>query len=433
MEKTVMNTPLRARTPQTVRISVQAIRNLTAPEEKLSGIQTYFANVPIQEIDKISTGHNLRDYIAEHNPRKRNQVHRAIRKTMDEEGTRFINRNSGVTVCCSGVEIDEKSQTVLLTNASLINGAQTQGEIRGFLRDLELAKQQAKEQGGETVEDPDFHIRAEINVDPDDGSVIETAIARNSATSVKSISQAGARGILKDLEEVFRSELGLQITTSETDDDPEAVDTKLVLQVCRLLLPKELAPSTSEAEVLKAYKNKEKCLQEFAEWHRDKDYKEDRNKNDEQNKESRERADKAKARYDFTIQIAPKAWKEFQSLNIDDSWNGHRLHETTKHGGRAVRRDEKKKVEWVAPGILFPMIKALSAFVQKNSKNKWTISYPELFRQEELISRAVKQFRGHELDPYVMGRSVGAYEALVTYTETIMQVLELEAARSSGR
>jgi hypothetical protein len=422
MEKLIMTTSPRARTPETVRISFQSIRNLTAPEEKASGVQTYFANVPIQEIDKISTGHNLRDYIAEHNPRKRNQVHRAIRKTMDEEAARFINRNSGVTICCSKVEIDEKSQTVVLSNASLINGAQTQGEIRGFLRDLELAKQQAQEQLGEEVEDPDFHIRAEINVDPDDGSVIETAIARNSATSVKSISQAGARGILKDLEEAFRSELGLQITTSETDDDPEAVDTKLLLQVCRLLMPKELAPSMSEAEVLKAYKNKEKCLQEFAEWHRDKDDKEDRAK-----------ADKAKARYDFTIQIAPKAWKEFQSLNGDDAWNGHRLHETTKHGGRAVRRDEKKKVVWVAPGILFPMMKALSAFVQKNSRNKWTIDYPELFRQDELISRAVKQFRGHDLDPYIMGRSVGAYEALATYTETIIQLLELEAARNSTR
>jgi len=413
-----MSTPSRARTPQTVRISFQAIRNLTAPEEKDSGVQTYFANIPIREIDKISTGHNLRDYIAEHNPRKRNQVHRAIRKTMDEEAARFINRNSGVTICCSGVEIDEKNHTVLLANASLINGAQTQGEIRGFLRDLEAAK----EQGGGNTDDPDFHIRAEINVDPDDGSVIETAIARNSATSVKSISQAGARGILKDLEATLNSELNLQITTSETDDDPEAVDTKLLLQICRLLMPKDLAPSISEAEILKPYKNKEKCLQEFAEWHRDKDLK-------AETQEDRERAEKAKARYDFTIQIAPKAWKEFQSLNNDDAWNGHRLHETTKHGGRAVRRDEKKKVNWVAPGILFPMVKALSAFVQKNSKNKWIIVYPELFRQDELISRAVKQFRGHELDPYVMGRSVGAYEALATYTETIIQLLELEARR----
>ncbi|MBU3971089.1 MAG: AIPR family protein [Alphaproteobacteria bacterium] len=400
-----MSTDTRSRTPETVRISYQALRNLTAPEEKESGIQTYFANIPVAEIDKLATGHNLRDYIAEHNARKRNQVHRAIRKTIDEEPVRFINRNSGITICCSDIEVDEKDRTVVLRDASLINGAQTQGEIRGFLRELAEA-----EDGDGRV--PDFHIRAEINVDPDEASVIETAIARNTATSVKSISQAGARGILKDLEVAFQEKIGRPITTSETDDDPNAIDTKVVLQICRLLMPTSLSPSASEAETLKAYKNKEKCLSDFAEWHG-----------------ARGTDPKARARYDFTIQIAPIAWLQFQRLNNADAWNGHRLHETTKHGGRAVRRDERKKVNWVAPGILFPMVKALSAFVSKDEDDRWTISAPSLYREDELVSRAVKQFRSHELDPYVMGRSVGAYEALATYTETIMQVLAINNAK----
>ena len=75
------------------------------------------------------------------------------------------------------------------------------------------------------------------------------------------------------------------------------------------------------------------------------------------------------------------------------------------------------------------MIKALSAFVAHDGKSHWAVKYPELFQEEELISRAVKQFRGHELDPYVMGRSVGAYEGLATYTETIIQLLQLEAQK----
>lgn len=402
-----MTTVSRSRTPQTVRISFQALRNLTAPEEKKSGVQTYFANVPVREIDKIPTGHNLRDYIAEHNPRKRNQVHRAIRKTIDGESDRFINRNSGVTVCCSKIEIDEKAQSALLHNASLINGAQTQGEVRGYLRDLDEITE-----GDGDKDEPDFHVRVEINIDPDEGSIIETAIARNSATAVKSISQAGARGILQDLEKAFSTKLGKAITTSETDDNPDAVDTKHLLQLCRLVMPRELAPSQSEAEILKPYKNKEKCLQEFSEWHRD-----------------REKDTESRARYNFTIQIAPVVWKEFERLNTHEAWNGHHLHETTKHGGRAVRRDARKRVTWVAPGILFPMIKALAAFAERDDDGHWTIKYPELFQEEELISRAVKQFRGHDLDPYVMGRSVGAYEGLATYTETIIQLLELEASK----
>lgn len=371
-------------------------------------MQTYFANIPVREIEKIPTGYNLRDYIAEHNPRKRNQVHRAIRKTIDDESDRFINRNSGVTICCSELVVDEKNHTVLLHNASLINGAQTQGEIRGYLRDLDEPADLLKEE-------PDFHVRAEINVDPDEGSIVETAIARNSATAVKSISQAGARGILHELEKSFAAKLGKPITTSETDDNPDAIDTKLLLQLCRLVMPANLSPSQSEAEILKPYKNKEKCLQEFAEWHRD------RGKNEESAK-----------RYNFTVEIAPVIWAEFEKLNTDEAWNGHRLHETTKHGGRAVRRDAKKRVTWVAPGILFPMVKALSAFITQDGKGHWAIEYPELFQPEELISRAVKQFRGHDLDPYVMGRSVGAYEGLATYTETIVQLLQLEAAKKAS-
>jgi len=401
----LMTIASRSRTPQNVRLSFQAIRNLTAPEEKKSGVQTYFANIPIRELDKLPTGHNLRNYIAEHNPRKRNQVHRAIRKTLDDESDRFINRNSGVTICCSGLEVDEKSQTVTLRDASLINGAQTQGEVRGYLGELD-------EQGDGSRDEPDFHVRAEINVDPEEASIIETAIARNSATAVKSISQAGARGILEELGKNFLAKTGKVITISETDDNPEAVDTKHLLQLCRLVMPTSLSPSQSEAEVLKPYKNKEKCLQEFAEWHRDRASSED-----------------ARKRYDFTVQIAPLVWEEFERLNSHEAWNGHRLHETTKRGGRAVRRDAKKRVVWVAPGVLFPMIKALSAFVESDRKGHWTINYPELFQDEELISRAVKQFRGHEKDPYVMGRSVGAYEALATYTETIIQVLALDASK----
>jgi len=400
----------RERTPETVQISYQSIRNLTAPEEKASGVQTYFANIPVHEVVKLATGHNLRDYIAAHNSRKRNQVHRAIRRTMDEEPVRFINRNSGITICCSGVDIDEKSRRATLHEASLINGAQTQGEIQAYLEDREIVDALTSEEDRDDAL-PDFHVRAEINVDPDEASVIETAIARNTATSVKSISQAGARGILEELEENFSKVVGKKITTSETDDNPDWVDTKQLLQLCRLLMPPEIAPSKSEAEILKPYKNKEKCLQEFAEWH-----------------SNRSTDDEAKSRYDFTIGIAPYAWMIFDALNKSSDWYGHRLHETTKSGGRAVRRDLNGSVVWVAPGILFPIMKALSAFVNEGKDGKWRLNFPSLYRQEELVSRAVKQFRSHGVDPYVMGRSVGAYEALMTYTETIVQLLEMSEA-----
>lgn len=390
---------MRERAPETVRIAFHSIRNLTSPEEKDSGVQTYFANIPVSEIPRIATGHNLRDYIAKYNKKKRNQVHRAIRATLDSEPKRFINRNSGVTICCSAVDIDEKRRLITLSHASLINGAQTQGEIAQFLQ----------EAFGERDDEPDFHIRAEINVDPEEVSVVETAIARNTATSVKSISQAGARGILDELGAQFMKDTDLAITKKETDDDPEAVDTKLLLQLTRLLMPPSIAPSSADSEVLKPYKQKEKCLDDFAHW-----YKEKGNSSD------------AAARYQFVLDMAAPAWGLYVSLNSAEEWNGQRVQADTKQGGRALRRDPQGRVEWVAPGILFPMIKAISAFVVQSDDGSWSILYPDVFDRAELISSAVKLFRSREinLDPYVMGRSIGAYDGLAHYTKAIVQILK---------
>jgi hypothetical protein len=93
---------------------------------------------------------------------------------------RFINRNSGITITCTNCEIDDNRKLAKLTNASIINGAQTQGEIKRFFNGLEQDDQ------------TDFLVRAEIIMDPAHESIVEIAIARNTATAVKSVSQAGA-------------------------------------------------------------------------------------------------------------------------------------------------------------------------------------------------------------------------------------------------
>ncbi len=67
-------------------------------------------------------------------------------------------------------------------------------------------------------EEPPFYVRAEIIVDPDSEEIVETAIARNTATPVKSISQAGARGHLEDLERsIAKVHPEIKIRKSETE------------------------------------------------------------------------------------------------------------------------------------------------------------------------------------------------------------------------
>jgi hypothetical protein len=371
------------------------IRNLTSPDEKANGVQTWFANVSAKDVLDIGTQDNLRSYIAEHSPSKRNSVHKQIESTILEMPDRFINRNSGITITCIKCEVDDTKKVAHLANASIINGAQTQGELKRYF-------------SSEGSEGADFTVRAEIIMEPLHDEIVEIAITRNTATAVKSVSQAGARGYLTDLKAAIEKALpGETLQMSETDTT--GLSTQAVLQWTRLLMPQKLLGGGAPRNF--AYKQGGKCLVDFSNWAQNA------------------KADPAaKKLYDFAVQVGPLAVREYRYWEEHDGWNGHRLHEYGKrsekpHGGRPVKREKTTgKVIWVAPGILFPIMSALSAFVR--SKNgTWVLEKPSLFKEEELIRRAVQQFRALEREVALMGRSEAAYDALSIYTETIASVL----------
>ena len=69
----------------------------------------------------------------------------------------------------------------------------------------------------------------------------------------------------------------------------------------------------------------------------------------------------------------------------------------------------------------------MSEFVTEK-EGKWRIRKPRRFRAEEMVRRAVAQFRAHQSDPMAMGRSEAAYDALRIYPETLVEVMrELES------
>jgi len=130
-------------------ITYDVIRNLTSSPEKENGVQTWFANVPASQIVKIGTTDNLRAYIAEHSPAKRNGVHKQIAATIEGAADRFINRNSGITITCTNAVVDDAAKTIKLRDASIINGAQTQGEIRRYFELNEGEAETGRESGRE--------------------------------------------------------------------------------------------------------------------------------------------------------------------------------------------------------------------------------------------------------------------------------------------
>ncbi|MCL4855123.1 MAG: AIPR family protein [Bryobacteraceae bacterium] len=371
------------------------IRNLTSPDEKANGVQTWFANVNARDILDIGTEDNLRSYIAVHSPSKRNSVHKQIENTIQELPDRFINRNSGITITCTRCDVDDTKKVVRLEHASIINGAQTQGELKRYF---------ASEDG----EGADFMVRIEIIMEPAHDQIVEIAIARNTATSVKSVSQAGARGYLTELKDSIERGLpGETLQMSETDTT--GLNTQGVLQWTRLLMPQRMLGAAAPRNF--AYKQGGKCLADFSDW-----------------AQKAKTDPAAKKLYDFTVQVGPIAVREYRYWEQHEGWNGHRLHEYGKksdkpHGGRPIKRDKTTgKVIWVAPGILFPIMSALSAFVRQKNGG-WLLDKPTLFKEDELIRRAVQQFRALERDVALMGRSEAAYDALSIYTETIATVL----------
>ena len=126
-------------------------------------------------------------------------------------------------------------------------------------------------------------------------------------------------------------------------------------------MPEEISKKSTPAERLRPYKNPEQCLTEFTDWF-----------------EHREEGDPDKAaKYWFTVQIAPYAIREYELWEAHEAWNGHKIWEQTQKGGRVCRRDSKGKVVWMSPGVIFPIMGAMSAFVCKNrSTGRWGISKP---------------------------------------------------------
>jgi hypothetical protein len=65
----------------------------------------------------------------------------------------------------------------------------------------------------------------------------------------------------------------------------------------------------------------------------------------------------------------------------------------------------------------------MSEFVSNDAKGRWFISKPKRFKPDEMVKRAVAQFRAHDSDPMAMGRSDGAYDALRIYPQTLIEVM----------
>src|SRR5260370_12673652 len=326
-----------------VRLSYLKIRDVTTKDEEANGASTYVAVLPAEEILKVGTDGNLRSYIPGHPGKKRNMVHKAIETTIRHSPDRFSQFNSGFLIAASKIVVDDGKKVVVLKNASVNNGSQSQGEIQVYWEEFKTT--------GETP--VSFAVRCELSIEPEASIRTDIAVARNTATKIEGISIAGKHGYFNDLDAAFRkTHKDLKLAHSETDVEEEYVDTRLLIRILWALMPEDLMPEqrrTMEAR-MRAYKNAAYCLQDFVEIH-----------------DSRKDDRGSAARYNYFLDMAGQAWTEYERWKCHPDWNDKHLIERLK---QAVR-GEDGVIREISDGIVFPILSALSKFVRKNKAGQW--------------------------------------------------------------
>jgi hypothetical protein len=376
-------------------------RNITCPDDEKNARKILCGRAAVTAILELPTDENVRGYLLEAEGKKRKRptgVHRKIEETLKERPEDFSVLNSGVVIIARGAEVDEKNKHLLLNKPSIINGAQTQGVIRGYYRDCE-------QQGLDP--NPAF-LTYELIVTEDEGLISDTSIARNSQNNVLPISIAGSLGQLDDLEERLCAKFpDKKLRKSETDISEEHLETEHLIQVITALVPEEIYirrfKESGSPNKTYAFSQKTKCLKEFQEIH---DVAKGKKALEPSSRLTRS---DYQALYSFYLDIAPQAYELYKK------WQTHQGFKGT-HWRKGIKRDENGNILDVVDGILFPILASLSVFAKKTDAG-WRIEVPDDFLDEELIETAQSSFiETAKSDPPTMGKHKGCYSNLYRIT-----------------
>lgn len=389
-----------AKSASVVSFPFHSFRNISCPEDTENERRVFTGHAPVTSVLQLETDANVRDYLLEAEGklrRRETQVNKEIRQTLESKPEVFSILNGGVVIVARRHEVDEQKKVLRLTNPSIINGSQTQGVLRDFFAKLTAGDEEA----------PPIHIKFELIVTEDEDLIGEISIARNFQNDVASISIAGRRGQLDELERALRkADSDAKLQKKETQLSDDYVQTERLLQVITALIPASLWPKPSESEnpnKVYTYSMKAKCLKEFQEIftkaHDSKhpDYK------------------TGKEIYQFYLDIAP------QALELYNKWKSHQGFAGT--GIRSITREGREIVE-VPDGIIFPIIASLSAFAKKTDKG-WRITPPAAFRDAEIIRAAKSVYQNMaSSNPWLMGKNQACYFALNQITSIYRRLAE---------
>jgi hypothetical protein len=362
-------------------------RNISAPEDDAAGRKVYAGHAPGSSVLGLQDDENVREYLADAQGDKKNTptlVHHAIRKTLEDQPDQFSILNGGMVIVARAAEVDDKRKVLVLRRPSIINGSQTQGELERYF---------TKYRGSPNFFEPS--IKFELIVTPDDGLIGEISIARNFQNDVRPISIAGRRGQLDGLERAVQKDIpGARLRKSETDISGEYIDTEKLIQVIFALMPGAVLTSLGEdgdaSNKVFTYSQKTRCLKLF-----------------QRLVNASGKDDEIFEVYRYFLEIAGQAWKLYRH------WKSH---PGFQNSSLPLFEQENGEAAVAADGVLFPILSAFSAFVDRPGQ-KWEINIPDTFDERELIEAAAQAY--FEIaggNPQTMGKSKACYSTLLRLT-----------------
>ncbi|MEO0713119.1 MAG: AIPR family protein [Pseudomonadota bacterium] len=365
-------------------------RNISSPEDDAAGRRVYSGSAPASSIIGLQDNENVREYLVDAKGKQRKSptlVHQAIRKTLKETPDIFGVLNGGTVLVARSAEIDDKKRELILSDASIINGSQTRGEVQRYFDN----------RSKDETSDPS--IKFEIIVTDDDDLIAEISISRNFQNDVKPISIAGRRGQLDELETSIQTVYpDTQLRKSESDLTAEDnfLDTEKLIQATFALLPDSVPkPSGISLDLnnkVFAYSQKTRCLKIF-----------------------QKLADEPQTEmYKAFIGIAPIAWQLYSRWKEHQGFIGTQIRSVERKNGRVID---------VPDGIIFPILAAHAAFVYKSAAG-WQLNKPQQLSDEDLISVAKQTYMdiaGH--NPQSMGKSKACYSSLMQITSIYAKLL----------
>ena len=380
-------------TTKKTEIKSVVIKNTTSPEEKRKGSQNWIIICNVKEILKFDLSKNLRisygDAIGADGKRikNRNAIHKAIYSSFEDSPERFIQRNSGFTVVCDELKQNNKEEyginTISLLNASLINGAQTQGEIRRYF-----------EEYGDAFEENlnnNTNIRIEVIVEKDQHEVHEICVARNSSTNVSDLSKLGNMGYFKDMNQKMIDEFGEEkkLQQSETSD---GVPTQTLLQILRAMTPKFLKEDNWSKDMVVAYSGKGRCLTDYGKMY-----------------EAEEQSKKDNSSYsepilDFYREFCPQAWRLYEKWVSDPDWIPYwKKNDNHKKIGKYNEKDGSFELTWA---IVCPLLFGLQEFIEEGTFN---YAEPQGFDKKKYMDTIISEFKDHKFIPQEFAKDKSTY------------------------